>query len=84
MDKKSILVNYEIKEGRLFVDLSYPENQDTPYVEMLNALIASLSMTIRVVKDKGYNEGEVFGGVMDWLEKEFINLESFKDLKVYR
>jgi hypothetical protein len=84
MDKKSIQVDYEIKDGRLFINMLYPENQKTPYVELVSVLVASLSMTVRTAKEKGYNEGEIFGHVMKLLESEFVNPDSFNDLKVYR
>ena len=32
----------------------YPENQKTPYVELVSVLVASLSMTVRSSKEKGH------------------------------
>lgn len=84
--KNKLIINYEVREdGRLYLDLGTPSEQTLDYFEVLSVLVSSLSMSIRIAGEKSHKtEGEVFREVIKHLEKEFINPDSFKDLKVIR
>jgi len=85
--EKGILINYEIREdGRMYVSLATKDNKLIPQHEFLSAITAALSMAIRIPgKDGDYkSEGETFKRVMNHLENEFANSDSFKDLMIYK
>lgn len=84
--KNKLIISYEVKDdGRLYLDLGSPSGQHLDYSEVLSVLVASLSMSIRIAGENSTKtEGQVFREVVNHLEKEFINSDSFKDLKVFR
>lgn len=84
--KNKLIISYEVKEdNRLYLDLGTPTGERVDYFEILTVLTASLSLTIRILgQESNTTEGQVFREVLSHLEKEFINPNSFNDLKVVR
>jgi len=82
--KNYIKIGYEVIDGRMFLDLG--TNKETiGYPETLSVISGALAMVIRIAAENGpENEGEVMRSVITYLESEFINPDSFKDLKVKR
>jgi hypothetical protein len=82
--KNYIKIGYEVIDGRMFLDLG--TNKVTiGYPETLSVISGALAMVIRIAAENGpENEGEVMRSVITYLESEFINPDSFKDLKVKR
>jgi hypothetical protein len=80
-----IKIGYEVRDdGRMYLDLSSSKSK-IEYEEMLSVTVGALSMMIRIAGEKGHKtEGEVFESVINHLKSEFINSDSFKDLKVLR
>jgi len=82
--KNYIKIGYEVIDGRMFLDLS-TNQEKVGYVETLSVVSGALAMVIRLAAENGpENEGEVMRSVISYLESEFINADSFKDLKVKR
>ena len=81
--KNTLVINYEVKDdGRLYLDFGSKDKIN--YSEVLTVLVSSVSMTIRIIGERSSpdREGEVFGDVIRHLQKEFVNPNSFDDLKV--
>jgi hypothetical protein len=83
--ENSLIIGYEVREdGRMYLDLKSNKGL-TEYSELLTVTVAALSMMIRMAGEKGHKtEGEVFESVINHLKSEFINSDSFKDLKIKR
>lgn len=83
--ENSLIIGYEVREdGRMYLDLKSNKGK-TDYSELLTVSVAALSMMIRMAGEKGHKtEGEVFESVINHLKSEFINSDSFKDLKIKR
>jgi hypothetical protein len=83
--KNTLVINYEVKDdGKLYLD--FGSNDKIKYTEVLTVLVSSVSMTIRIIGERSSpeTEGEVFRDVINHLQKEFVNPNSFDDLKVVR
>jgi hypothetical protein len=80
-----IKIGYEVRDdGRMYLDLASSKSK-IEYEEMLSVTVGALSMMIRIAGEKGHKtEGEVFESVINHLKSEFINSDSFKDLKIKR
>jgi hypothetical protein len=77
-------IGYEFIDGRMYLDLG-TNKESVDYMEALSVISGALSMVIRIAADKGNDaEGEVFRHVINYLEQEFVSVDSFKDLKVKR
>jgi hypothetical protein len=83
--ENSLIIGYEVREdGRMYLDLKSNKGL-AEYSELLTVTVAALSMMIRMAGEKGHKtEGEVFESVINHLHNEFINSDSFKDLKIKR
>ena len=83
--ENSLIIGYEVREdGRMYLDLKSNKGL-TEYSELLTVTVAALSMMMRMAGEKGHKtEGEVFESVINHLKSEFINSDSFKDLKIKR
>lgn len=83
--ENSLIIGYEVREdGRMYLDLKSNKGL-AEYSELLTVTVAALSMMIRMAGEKGHKtEGEVFESVINHLKSEFINSDSFKDLKIKR
>jgi hypothetical protein len=83
--ENNLIIGYEVREdGRMYLDLKSNKGL-TEYSELLTVTVAALSMMIRMAGEKGHKtEGEVFESVINHLKSEFINSDSFKDLKIQR
>jgi hypothetical protein len=82
--KNYIKIGYEVIDGRMFLDLG-TNQESVGYVETLSVVSGALAMVIRIAAENGpENEGEVMRSVINYLESEFINPDSFKDLKLTR
>lgn len=82
--KNYIKIGYEVIDGRMFLGLG--TNQETiKYTETLTVISGALAMVIRIAAENGHEtEGEVMRSVVSYLESEFINPDSFKDIKLTR
>ena len=83
--ENSLIIGYEVREdGRMYLDLKSNKGK-TDYSELLTVSVAALSMMIRMAGEKGHKtEGEIFESVINHLHSEFINPDSFNDLKIKR
>ncbi len=83
--ENSLIIGYEVREdGRMYLDLKSNKGL-AEYSELLTVTVAALSMMIRMAGEKGHKtEGEVFESVINHLHSEFINTDSFRDLKIKR
>lgn len=84
--EKSIVVKYEHRDGRTYLNLYSGSGKQIDYNEWLSVMTGALSMTIRMAgEQRGPNgEGEIYRMVKEHLECEFINADSFKDLEIRR
>lgn len=84
--EKSIVVNYERRDdGRIYLSLLSGDKTQIDFNEWLTVMTGALSMTIRMAGEHGYeSEGNVYRMVQEHLEREFVNPDSFKDLKIMR
>ena len=83
--KNTLVINYEVKDdGKLYLDFGSKDKLN--YTELLTVLVSSVSMTIRIIGERSSPEAEgvVFRDVINHLQKEFINPNSFDDLKVVK
>ena len=83
--ENSLIIGYEVREdGRMYLDLKSNKGL-TNYSELLTVSVAALSMLIRMAGEQGHKtEAEVFESVINHLHSEFVNPDSFKDLKIKR
>jgi len=83
--ENSLIIGYEVRDdGRMYLDLKSNKGL-TDYSELLTVSVAALSMMIRMAGEKGHKtEGEIFESVINHLHSEFINADSFRDLKIKR
>jgi hypothetical protein len=83
--ENGILIEYEIRDDRMYFDLKTKNGEHIPHHELLSVITGALGMVIRMAGEKGHRtEGEIFRGVMNHLTNEFVNPDSFKDLEVKR
>jgi len=85
--KKTLVIQYEVKDdGKLYLDFGNNSKDKINYSEVLSVLVSSVSMAIRIVGERSSpeTEGKVFNDVINHLQKEFVNPNSFDDLEVIR
>lgn len=83
--ENGILIEYERRDGRLYLDLKTKNGEHVPHPELLSVITGALGMVIRMSGESGHRtEGEIFRHVMDHLTNEFVNPDSFKDLEIKR
>ena len=82
--KYQVIVDATLKEdGRMYLDLRQPFEGVTSILsidECRPILAGALAMAIRASN----NEAEAMGETMKYLEEEFVNSDSFSDLKLRR
>jgi len=90
MDKfkdAQIVVNLKFEDNRAIYNLGFPSSkqkltlQETTHI--LTGAVAMLIRGVTKVKD-GISEGELMGEVMEHLNSEFVNPDSFSDSEVKR
>lgn len=90
MDKfkdAQIVVNLKFEDNRAIYNLGFPSSkQKLTLQETTHILTGAVAMLIRgVTKEKdGISEGELMGEVMEHLNSEFVNPDSFSDSEVKR
>lgn len=90
MDKfkdAQIVVNLIFEDNRAIYSLGFPSNkQKLTLQETTHILTGAVAMLIRgVTKEKdGISEGELMGEVIEHLNSEFANPDSFSDAEVKR
>ena len=90
MDKfkdAQIVVNLKFEDNRAIYNLGFPSSkQKLTLQETTHILTGAVSMLIRgVTKEKdGISEGELMREVMEHLNSEFVNPDSFSDAEVKR
>ena len=75
-----IIVDATIRDGRIYLNLQQPTEGYTSILtieEMRPLLAGALAMTIRASHD----EGKAMKETMDYLTEEFVNTDSFSDLR---
>lgn len=79
-DKFTIIVDVEEVDGRYYFDLKQPESQRGGLtLEGMRAILSgALALTIRGDK----NEAKAMTEVIDYLNSEFINPDSFSDVLI--
>ena len=85
--KNTLVIKYEVKDdGKLYLDFGNDSKDKIDYNMVLSVLVSSVSMAIRVVgkRSSPEMEGKVFSDVINHLQKEFVNPNSFDDLEVIR
>lgn len=80
--KAEVHVKFEIKEDeRSHINLNvYSEKEKIDIDSVTKILASGLALAIRGSE----NEGKLMREIMDYLNDEFINPDSFKDLKVQK
>lgn len=77
-----VVVDATLKDdGRMYLDLKQPSEGVTSILsieEIRPILAGALAMSIRASK----NEAQAMRDVMQYLEEEFVNSDSFSDLKL--
>ncbi len=76
-NKFQVCVNVEIKDGRSHIRLVVPPSQELSLEEVGKILAGGLALTIRAVKD----EPKYMKEIMEYLQNEFVNPDSFSDVK---
>jgi hypothetical protein len=90
MDKfkdAQIVVNLKFEDNRAIYNLGFPSSkQKLTLQETTHILTGAVAMLIRgVTREKdGISEGELMGEVMEHLNSEFVNPDSFSDSEVKR
>ena len=83
--ENGILIEYEIRDDRMYFDLKTKNGEHIPHHELLSVITGALGMVIRMAGEGGHRtEDEIFRGVMYHLTNEYVNPDSFKDLEVKR
>ncbi len=87
METNKIVANFEViiravvkEDGRIYINLEQPTEGVTRIMdlnEIRSTLAGALALSIRASK----NEGAAMKEVIDYLNDEFINVDSFSDLK---
>lgn len=81
--ENGILIEYERRDERLYLDLKTKNGEHVPHHELLTVITGALGMVIRMSGEAGHRtEGEIFRQVMNHLTNEFVNPDSFKDLEI--
>lgn len=76
---KRIIVESEEKNGRYHLSVLFPDEEDVMSLNEVRSLLAgALAMTIRGDK----NEARAMREVIEYLESEFTNPDSFNDVSV--
>lgn len=76
-----IIVDATQRDGRMYLDILQPTDGSFTILSMENVrplLAGALAMAIRASKD----EGEAMKEIMDYLNDEFVNTDSFSDLSL--
>jgi hypothetical protein len=90
MDKfkdAQIVVNLKFEDNRAIYNLGFPSSkQKLTLQETTHILTGAVAMLIRgVTKEKdGISESELMGEVIEHLNSEFVNTDSFSDAEVKR
>jgi len=82
MENNKIVVQISVErkeDGRFHLELYTSERMDVK--EVLNVLTSGINLTIRGI-DTPEKQGKALRGVIDLMEMEFVNIDSFKDLYV--
>ena len=79
-NKIAVQISAERKEdGRFHLELYTSERMDVK--EVLNVLTSGINLTIRGINTPE-KQGKALRGVIDLMEMEFVNIDSFKDLYI--
>jgi len=86
-DIKRIILEGNVKDGRLYLNFKYfQEDNIMSDLELVGLLTASLSMSIKsAITNMDYEtQSRFLKDVMGKIESEFFDVEAFKDLKKYK
>jgi len=86
-DIKRIILEGNVKDGRLYLNFKYfQEDNIMSDLELVGLLTASLSMSIKsTITNMDYEtQSRFLKDVMGKIESEFFDVEAFKDLKKYK
>lgn len=72
-----VCVEVVYKDGRSHIQLKVPPSNDITIEDVGKILAGGLALTIRASD----NEAKFMGEIMDYLQREFVNPDSFNDIK---
>ncbi len=75
-----IIVDATLKDGRVYLNIQQPTDSSFTILSMESVrplLAGALAMAIRASHD----EGKAMKETMDYLNEEFVNIDSFSDLQ---
>lgn len=76
-NKFEVCVKVEVKDGRSHINLMVPPSQNLSLEEVGKVLDGGLALVVKSAK----NEPEYMKEIMEYLQNEFISLDSFSDSK---
>jgi hypothetical protein len=76
-NKFEVCVKLEIKDGRSHISLVVPPSQDLSLEEVGKVLAGGLALAIK----SSEKEAEYMKEIMEYLQSEFVNIDSFSDSK---
>ena len=77
MGNLMVCVEVEYKDGRSHIQLKVPPSNDISIEDVGKILAGGLALTIRASD----NEAKFMGEIMDYLQSEFVNPDSFDDME---
>ena len=82
--KLSVSVDMEIKGGRSYLSINFPKNQQQITVQETSHILAGAISLLIKSSSKGdkFKDYEIIREVVNHLNSEFINTDSFSDLYV--
>jgi hypothetical protein len=76
-NKFEVCVKVDVKDGRSHIRLVVPPSQDLSLEEVGKVLAGGLALAIK----SSENEAEYMKEIMEYLQNEFVNINSFSDFK---
>jgi hypothetical protein len=77
MTNLTVCVEVEIKDGRSHIQIKKSPSDDLTIEDLGKILAGGLALTIRASD----NEAKFMGEIIDYLQREFVDHESFNDVK---
>jgi hypothetical protein len=76
-NKFEVCVKVEVKDGRSHISVEVPPSQDLNLEEVGKVLAGGLALAIK----SSEKEAEYMKEIMEYLQNEFVNIDSFSDFK---
>lgn len=78
-NKFEVCVKVEVKDGRSYINLMVPPSQNLSLEEVGKVLAGGIALVVKSAK----NEPEYMKEIMEYLQNEYISLDSFSDSKKF-